>query len=87
MNTLNSSQVDANLPGKISELFATGGGNQLVNAGSGVLSSLLGSKVNSLTGALSSMSGISGTSATNLVAMAAPLIMGVLKKAVGEQSP
>jgi OOP family OmpA-OmpF porin len=85
MNTLNSPQVDANLPGKISELFATGGGNQLVNAGSGVLSSLLGPKVNSLSGALSSMSGISGTSATNLIAMAAPLIMGVLKKVVGEQ--
>ena len=86
MNTLNSSQVDANLPGKISELFATGGGNQLVNAGSGILSSLLGSKVNSLTGALSSMSGISGTSATSLIAMAAPLIMSALKKIVGEQS-
>jgi outer membrane protein OmpA-like peptidoglycan-associated protein len=85
MNTLNSSQVDANLLGKISELFATGGGNQLVNAGSGILSSLLGSKANSLTGALSSMSGISGTSATSLIAMAAPLIMGALKKIVGEQ--
>ena len=85
MNTLNSSQVDANLPGKIGELFATGGGNQLVNAGSGILSSLLGGNVNSLTGALSSMSGLSGKSATSLIAMAAPLIMGVLKKVVGEQ--
>ena len=85
INTLNSPQVDANLPGKISELFATGGGNQLVNAGSGILSSLLGPKVNSLTSALSSMSGISGTSATNLIAMAAPLVMGVLKRVVGEQ--
>src|SRR5262245_7326306 len=85
MNTLNSSQVDTKLPGKIGELFATGGGNQLVNAGSGILSSLLGGNVNSLTGALSSMSGISGKSATSLIAMAAPLIMGVLKKVVGEQ--
>src|SRR5262249_10033416 len=85
MNILNSPQGDANLPGKISELFATGGGNQLVNAGSGLLSSLLGSNANSLTCALSSMSGISGKSATSLIAMAAPLIMGALKKIVGEQ--
>jgi hypothetical protein len=75
LNALNSPQVDANLPGKISELFATGGGNQLVNAGSGLLSSLLGSKANSLTSALSSMSGISGTSANSLVAMAVPIVM------------
>ena len=85
MSALNSPHVDANLPGKISELFATGGGNQLVSAGSGLLSSLLGQKANSLSGALSSMSGISGTSATSLIAMAAPMIMGVLKKVVGEQ--
>jgi OOP family OmpA-OmpF porin len=85
LNALNSPQVDANLPGKISELFATGGGNQLVNAGSGLLSSLLGSKANSLTSALSSMSGISGTSANSLVAMAVPIVMGFLKRIVGEQ--
>jgi outer membrane protein OmpA-like peptidoglycan-associated protein len=85
INTLNSPQVDANLPGKIGQLLGGGGGNQLVNAGSGLLSSLLGSKVNSLTGALSSMSGISGTSANSLVAMAVPLVMGFLKKIVGEQ--
>jgi outer membrane protein OmpA-like peptidoglycan-associated protein len=85
MSALNSPQVDANLPGKISELFATGGGNQLVSAGSGLLSSLLGPKANALSGALSSMSGISGTSTTSLIAMAAPMIMGVLKRVVGEQ--
>ena len=85
INTLNSPQVDANLPGKIGQLLGGGGGNQLVNAGSGLLSSLLGSRVNSLTGALSSMSGISGTSANSLVAMAVPLVMGFLKKIVGEQ--
>jgi outer membrane protein OmpA-like peptidoglycan-associated protein len=85
MNTLNSPQVDANLTDRIGQLVGGGGGNQLVSAGSGLLSSLLGSRANSLTGALSSMSGISGTSANSLVAMALPLILGFLKKIVGEQ--
>jgi outer membrane protein OmpA-like peptidoglycan-associated protein len=85
MNTLNSPQVDASLTDKIGNLLGSGGGNQLVNAGSGLLSSLLGSRVSSLTGALSSMSGISGTSANSLLAMAAPLVLGFLKKIVGEQ--
>jgi outer membrane protein OmpA-like peptidoglycan-associated protein len=82
---LNSSQVDASLPGNVSQLLSGGGENSLVNAGSGLLSSLLGSKANMLGSALSSMSGISGSSATNLLSMAAPLVLGSLKKVVGDQ--
>ena len=78
--------MDANLPDKIGQLLGSGGGNQLVNVGSGLLSSLLGSRVNSLTGALSSMSGIGGTAANSLVAMAVPIILGFLKKMVGERN-
>jgi outer membrane protein OmpA-like peptidoglycan-associated protein len=85
MNTLNSPQVDATLTDKIGQLLGGGGGNQLVSAGSGLLSSLLGSRVNSFTGALSSMSGIGGTSANSLVVMALPLILGLLKKIVDQQ--
>lgn len=85
LNTLNSPQVDASLLGNVSQLLSGSGANKLVSAGSGLLSSFLGPKANALTGALSSMSGLSGTSATNLVSMAAPLILGGLKKIVGDQ--
>ena len=88
MNTLNSSQVDANLPGKISELFATvGGGNQLVNA------RYRGSKLAAwIEGELAyrcalidewHQRDIGDQSRSH----GCPLIMGVLKKAVGRQNP
>jgi outer membrane protein OmpA-like peptidoglycan-associated protein len=84
-SAINSSNVDANLPGNLSQIF-TGGGNanNLVKAGSGMLGSLLGQKASPLAGALSSMSGISGSSATNLLSLAAPIILGALKKLIGE---
>jgi outer membrane protein OmpA-like peptidoglycan-associated protein len=84
-SAIDNPQVDASLAGNISRILG-GGGNasSLVNTGSGMLSSLLGPKASPLAGALSSMSGISGASATSLLSLALPLILGALKKLVGE---
>ena len=85
LNMINSPQVDSGIVGKMSQLLGSGGNvNQLVNSGSGLMNSLLGSNAGPLVNALSSMSGLSGSSTSNLLGLAAPFLFGGLKKLVGE---
>jgi OmpA-OmpF porin, OOP family len=64
----------------ISSFFGNEGGG-LLNKGAGLLSSLFGdSKMGMLTNLISSFSGIKSTSATSLMSMAAPAVMGFLGK-------
>ena len=84
-NMINSPQVDSGIVGNMSRLLGGGGNaNQLVNTGSSLISSLLGSNAGPLSNTLSSMSGLSGSSTSNLLALAAPFLLGGLKKLVGE---
>jgi outer membrane protein OmpA-like peptidoglycan-associated protein len=70
----------------MSQLLGGGGDtNRLMNTGSSLISSLFGPKAGGLSNALSSMSGLSGSSSSNLLALAVPFLLGGLKKLVGEQ--
>ena len=86
LNMINSPQVDSGIVGNMSQLLGGGANvNQLVNTGSSLINSLLGSNAGPLSNTLSSMSGLSGSSTSNLLALAAPFFLGGLKKLVGER--
>jgi len=86
LNMINSPSVDSGIVGNMSQLLGGGGDtNRLMNTGSSLISSLLGPKAGVLGNALSSMSGLSGSSTSNLLALAVPFLLGGLKKLVGEQ--
>src|SRR5262245_1426196 len=64
-----------------------GGGektNSLLSMGSGLLSSLFGDKASGLVNTLGSMFGMKSASASNLLALAAPMTLGFLKNYVGK---
>jgi OmpA-OmpF porin, OOP family len=66
--------------GSIGSFFGNEGGG-LLNKGAGLLGSLFGdTKMGMLTSLISSFSGIKSTSATSLLSMAAPAVMGFLGK-------
>ncbi len=66
--------------GSIESFFGNEGGS-LLNKGAGLLGNLFGeSKMGLLTGIISSFSGIKSASATSLLSMAAPAVMGFLGK-------
>jgi outer membrane protein OmpA-like peptidoglycan-associated protein len=85
LNMINSPQVDSGIVGNMSQLLGGGGtANQLVNTGSSLINSLLGSNAGPLSNTLASMSGLSGSSTSKLLALAVPFLLGGLKKLVGE---
>ena len=58
----------------------------LTSGGSGLLGSLLGDKASALAGTLASVAGLrNGQSASSLLALLAPIVLGFIKKIVGEQ--
>ncbi len=62
-----------------------GGASALQSMGTTLLSGLLGGdKTNNLASALSSVAGIKPSSASSLLSIGAPLVMGVVKKMVGD---
>jgi len=86
LSAINSPQVDSGIVGNMSQLLGSGGdASRLVNSGSNLINSLLGSNAGGLSNALSSVSGLNGSSATKLMGLAAPFLFGSLKKVVGEQ--
>ena len=78
---LSSGNHDGSILNNLSNLF--GGGtatNAALHQGQGLLSTLLGDKVDSVTSAISGHSGMGKSSAASLMALAAPLVMGVIGK-------
>jgi len=76
-----------NMLGGLSSYF--GGGSSttgLIHQGEGLLSSIFGGKLDSITSAISSFSGIGGGSATSLMAMAAPIVMGAISRLRSSQN-
>ncbi|UJR86022.1 DUF937 domain-containing protein [Sandaracinus amylolyticus] len=72
---------------RIASSFGRGGvtGEPLAREGSGILGSIFGTRTDEVAGALAGRSGMSGRSMGGLLAMLAPLVMGVLGKTVREQ--
>lgn len=87
MSLLNGADLDVSSLGNIAGLFAGDGAGVkgLLKAGASLIPALFGDKVGALTSALSSSSGISGNSASNLVGMAVPLVLTFLKKYIGDK--
>ena len=88
MSMISGANLDVNSLGNIAGLFGGGGSgiSDLLKAGTGSLvPALFGDKSGALVNALSSGSGIKGTSATNLLAMVVPLLLAFLKKFIGEK--
>ncbi|MFZ2089486.1 MAG: OmpA family protein [Desulfobaccales bacterium] len=79
--------VDTSVLNNIPGLFSgdAAGANSLVNTGLSLVNSLFGDKTNSLTEALSSLGGITSGSSSKLLALAVPLVLGFLKRFIGEK--
>jgi outer membrane protein OmpA-like peptidoglycan-associated protein len=80
MKLLNTPGLDAGVAGNLGSYL--GGGertNNLLALGSGLLSSLFGDKLGNLINTLASTFGLKSASASNLMALAAPMVLGFLK--------
>jgi outer membrane protein OmpA-like peptidoglycan-associated protein len=85
---MSRSGLDAGSLSNIAGLFGNGGSaaNALMKAGTNSLvPALLGDKSGGLVSALSSVSGIRSSSATNLIAMVVPIVLMLIKKLIGEK--
>ena len=85
MNLLNDGGFDGSILNNLGGIF--GGGNRtntLMNAGSSLLSSVLGDKLGPLAGLISSASGVSSRSSNSLLSMLMPVVMGLLGKVKNE---
>jgi hypothetical protein len=84
LKLLQGADVDAGLIDNIPELFSGSetGANELVNLGASMVGWLFGDKAGSFSEALSSVGGIKSSSATKLLALAVPLVLGFLKKLI-----
>lgn len=84
---LNHPVVNTGVLGHIGEVFS-GGGQQatsMMSGGSGLLNSLVGDKASGLASTLASVAGLkSPQSAANLLALIVPLVLGFIKKFVGD---
>lgn len=83
MKLLNTPGLDPGIVGNLGGYL--GGGDKtssLLSLGSGLLSSLFGDKLGGLINTIASMFGLKSTAASNLMALAAPMVLGSLKNYV-----
>ena len=77
-------QHDGSVMDSIGSLLGGGSATQgLMSSGSSIISSLFGNKVGGITDFLASYAGIKSSSASSLMSLAAPLIMGSIGKQMG----
>ena len=82
MNMLKNDGHDGSILDNLGGILGGDNSTGLLSAGSGILSSLFGDKIGSITSLISSVSGLKGGSASSLLSLAAPILMGVLGKQV-----
>jgi OmpA-OmpF porin, OOP family len=75
---LTSGGHDGSMLTHLSSLFSPTSVPTLIHQGEGVLNTLFGSKIDSVTSSIANFSGIGRSSAASLMAMAAPLVMSVI---------
>ncbi len=76
---LSSGNHDGSILNNLSNLFGGGTGTTAaLHQGQGLLSTLFGDKVDAVTSTISGQSGMGKSSAASLMALAAPLVMGVI---------
>jgi outer membrane protein OmpA-like peptidoglycan-associated protein len=87
LSMLKGLDIDTGLLDNVSGLFSGGaaGADSLVNTGMSLVKSLFGEKSDSLANALASTGGIKSGSASKLLALVVPLVLGFLKRFIGEK--
>lgn len=85
MGFLNQGENDGSIFGKLGGLLEGGALSSLLGSGSGILQMLLGDKLGAIAAAIASYAGIKQESSSNLLGLAAPLLMGGVGKYVKEQ--
>jgi len=87
LSYLQGPNVDTSPWHNIAGLFSgdAAGANSLVNTGMSLVKWLFGDKTNSLTEALASLGGIKSGSSSKLLALGVPLVLGFLKRFIGEK--
>jgi hypothetical protein len=88
MSLINNSGVGGGMLDNVAGMLGGGGAgvSDLLRMGSSQLvPSLFGDKAGSLVNALSSSSGIKASSATNLLALVVPMVLGFIKKIIAER--
>ncbi len=81
--TVTSDAVDSGIAGKVASLFGSQRSlDSVVAGGESLLGSLLGSRTGAVAHAVSQVSGVKPSSASALLAVGAPVLMGLLKKQV-----
>ncbi len=89
LSLMNGANLEAGVLDDVAGLFGSGNGamSSLMKLGTSTLvPALFGDKSGGLVNALASAAGIKGSSATNLIAMAVPLVFAFLKKYVGSRN-
>jgi outer membrane protein OmpA-like peptidoglycan-associated protein len=77
-----SEQSSSGILGNLGGFFGNDGGG-LLNKGAGLLSSLFGGKSDGITSLISNFAGVKSSTATSLLSMALPAVLGLIGKQVG----
>jgi hypothetical protein len=86
LSLLDNPALNTGALSNLSGLLGGQGSTSLTNAGSGLLSSLLGDKSEALAGTLASVSGLrNAQSASSLLALLAPIVLTFIKRLVSEK--
>jgi OmpA-OmpF porin, OOP family len=81
LNMLSNGGHDGGIFGNLGSLLGGGSATQgLVNAGSGIIKGLFGDKVGAIVDFVAKYAGIKSSSASSLLGMAAPMVMGMIGK-------
>ena len=84
LTALTSGNHDGSIFSSLGSLLGGGSATQgLMNSGSGLVSSLFGNKLGGIVDFISSHAGIKSSSATSLMSLVAPLLMGSIGKQLG----
>jgi len=86
MSALNSGKHDGSILNNLGGLFDGGVDDQVLQEGDGILGHVLGEKRDHVQNALSQQSGIDSGSVSQILKVAAPILMGVLGKQSQEQN-
>ena len=86
MNALSNSNHDGSILDNLGGLFGGGVDSNVINDGAGILGHVLGSKQPQVENALSSRSGIDAGTVSQILKIAAPILLGYLGKQTRQQN-
>ncbi len=83
LSLFNSGAADSGILGNLGSMLGGSGMSNLMSSGGGIVQSLLGDKLGAVANLIGSHAGVSSTSATSLLSLAGPLVMGAIAKHLG----